>query len=130
MFYLCLSETCGFRYYLWLRLIIMHGYNHHIMMHWYDLYLKSQLVVFECLISYANISCLRRGFEPICCAFVFQCKLIICTNLGGASLFFGFMMISVLVLMQILVLSSNTKKGEIERTFLNPLLVLCVRQQH
>ena len=56
---------------------------------------------------------------PTCCAFVFKCKLLICTHLGGVFLiFWKFVIIIWCTLLQIMVLSSNTKKGEIERTFL------------
>ena len=47
-------------------------------------------------------------FSLYVCAFVYKCKIMLCTHLGGASQ-------SLLYFLQIFVLSSNTKKGEIER---------------
>ena len=60
---------------------------------------------------------IEGNFEPICCAFVFQCKLLICTHLGGS---FPIILRHVAICscdkLQAHVLSSNTQKGEIERT--------------
>ena len=59
-----------------------------------------------------------RHLAPICCAFVFKCKLLVCTHVGGVPLCFAIMLVSIVILLQIRILSSNTKKGEIERTSL------------
>ena len=54
-----------------------------------------------------------------CCACVYKCKIMLCTHLGGATQFY------VVSFLQIFVLSSNTKKGEIERAHFI-LLWFCV----
>ena len=81
-------------------------------------------LIFPCLSSFLTF----RSCSPSMCYFCIPCLLIICTHLGGAILtlwelvaIFGLR----LILLQILVLSSNTKKGEIERTVLTPRCFVC-----
>ena len=62
----------------------------------------------------------RGSVDPSVYALVFKCKSKVCTYLGGAYLYFVnhhcHAMLCIFI-WQILVLSSNTKKGEIERAF-------------
>ena len=55
--------------------------------------LISMQMSISCLLQMFHLSRLRESFKPICCAFVFKCKLLICTHLGGASLFLGNMLL-------------------------------------
>jgi hypothetical protein len=63
-----------------------------------------------------NCKIYRGTADPYLYAFVFKCKfqILICTQVGGAlSIYFNFCA----YILQIHMLSSNTKKGEIERAF-------------
>jgi hypothetical protein len=76
---------------------ILYGWDYIIMYYvWYDLYLISWsyyyyvsyfvqvvVIVISCFLQMFLISIVRGSFEPRCCAFVFKCKLLICTHLGG-----------------------------------------------
>jgi hypothetical protein len=61
-----------------------------------------------------NYEIYRGSDDPYLYAFVFKCKMLLCTQVGGAlAIYFNFCA----YIMQIRMLSSNTKKGEIERAF-------------
>ena len=69
----------------------------------------SHIYVFWLIIYYMSCSL------STCCAFVYKCKIMLCTHLGGATQSLLY------VSCKILVLSSNTKKGEIERAHFTSL---------
>ena len=88
-----------------------------IMSHWY----ANVYMCCNCLHSYV------RGDYYLMCAFAFKRKLLLCTHLGGASLlYFWDMLLKMIYICKIPVLSSNTKKGEIERTFHDFLCFVCL----
>jgi hypothetical protein len=79
-----------------------------------------------CLMSIVLTILLVEVALYLMCAYIYSCtKFLACTHLGGVSLFCQTYRYSCSILCKIPVLSSNTKKGEIERTF-HDLWVLCV----
>ena len=85
---------------------------------------SSYTMAVYCLITPYDIMCsLLQKCSCLLCYPLSSCFQV-CTCLGGA-IFFTISMIQHCLLLQIFVLSSNTKKGEIERTFLNPQCFVC-----
>jgi hypothetical protein len=110
---------------------------------WYDLYLSlvaisfmihelSRLVIHIVAITYIwRPERYRGNVDSSVCAFALKGKILICTHLGGAHIHVTYAgCFNIFYSLQILVLSSNTKKGEIKRTFSRPKWVLWVWCQH
>ena len=50
------------------------------------------IFVYVSCLSSCWISLVMRHLAPICCAFVFKCKLLVCTHVGGVPLCFANML--------------------------------------
>ena len=76
-------------------------------------------LLYKCWYLYHVVSCGKSSLS-ICVYLHSKSKSSICTHWGGVFLKILVALSYYEILLQIPVLSSNTKKGEIERTFLDP----------